>query len=103
MLGFSQAAYRTTSRLGADEKKYKTLFPAMRTAFQTVHEGERRELFLVPCAGPRAPRALWLQAGLRGEAPGKGPADVESVAATFILFLLIFMGGPIALQVPDLL
>lgn len=66
----------------------------MRTAFQTVHEG-KEELFLVPCAGPRAPRLYgFRQASLRGEAPGKGPARCGvSPWLTFILFLLIFMGG----------
>jgi len=49
------------------------------------------------------PQALWLQAGgVRGQAPGEGPADVESVLGS-LLFFINFYWRTVTLQVPDLL
>lgn len=58
-------------------------------------EGKEESSFWFPVLAQGLPRALWLQAGgLRGEAPGEGPVDVESVLGSLLFyFLLIFMGG----------
>ena len=59
-------------------------------------EGEEESSLWFPVRlAQELPQALWLQAGgVRGQAPGKGPADVESVLGSLLFyFLLIFIGG----------